>query len=85
MRWINSLDNWTSAINIQILPEEIRTGVLLCNILKFHQPSIDFSGINMTVRSKKPCINNIEKAISVMCQKGIPAKYIPTSEEIYEI
>jgi hypothetical protein len=66
------------------LPEEIRTGVLLCNILKFHCPGLDFTGVNLTVRAKKPCLNNLERAISAMMQKGIPAKYVCTAEEIFE-
>jgi hypothetical protein len=84
VRWINSLDIWTTAITVENLHIEIRTGVLLCNILKFHQPGLDFSGLNLAVRAKKPCINNLEKAVSVMMQKGIPTRYVLTAEEIFE-
>ena len=35
-RWINSIDIWDTAITIENLLEELKTGVLLCNILKFH-------------------------------------------------
>ena len=64
--------------------EELKTGVLLCNILKFHQSNLEFPGLNVQVRSRKPCLNNIEKAISVMYQKGVPSRYIMTAEEIFD-
>ena len=38
----------------------------------------------MQVRTKKPCLNNIEKAISIMFQKGVPSRYILTAEEIFD-
>ena len=47
-------------------------------------PNLDFSGLNPTGRSKKPCMNNIEKALQVMYQKGLPHRYIMTAEEIFE-
>lgn len=84
VRWINSLDIWTTAITIENLHIELRSGVLLCNILKFHQPGLDFSGLNLAVRAKKPCINNLEKAVSVMMQKGIPTRHVLSAEEIFE-
>ena len=36
------------------------------------------------VRSKKPCLNNIEKALQVMYKKGLPHRLIPTADEIFE-
>lgn len=69
---------------MQTLLEDLKTGVLLCNILKFNMPNLDFSGLNTTVRSRKPCLNNIEKALQVMYTKGIPHRYILTAEEIFE-
>ena len=64
--------------------EEFKTGVLLCNILKFHMPNLDFSGVNPNVRAKKQCMNNIEKALQAMYQNGLPHRYILTAEEIFE-
>ena len=62
----------------------MKTGVLLCNILKFHIPNLDFSGVNPNVRAKKLCMNNIEKALSAMYQNGLPSRFILTAEEIFE-
>jgi hypothetical protein len=36
------------------------------------------------VRAKKPCINNLEKAISIMFQKGVPSRYVMSAEEIFD-
>jgi hypothetical protein len=71
-------------VTFENLVDELKTGVLLCNILKFHQPNLDFAGLNTTVRTKKPCINNLEKAISIMYQKGVPSRYVLSAEEIFE-
>ena len=84
VRWINSLDIWQVRVTFENLVDEIKTGVLLCNILKFHQTNLDFSGLSTAVRTKKPCLNNIEKAISVMYQKGVPSRYVLSAEEIFE-
>jgi len=84
VRWINSLDIWHVRLTFENLVEELRTGVLLCHILKFHQTNLDFVGLSTSVRAKKPCLNNLEKAISVMFQKGVPSRYVLTAEEIFE-
>ena len=84
MRWINSNEVWHTELRVDNLVDDLKSGVLLCNILKFHMPNLDFSGVNTAVRSKKPCLNNIEKALQIMYQKGIPSRYILTSDEIYE-
>ena len=84
VRWINSTEVWHTELRVETLIEDLKTGVLLCNILKFHMPNLDFSGLNTTVRSKKPCLNNIEKALQVMYQKGMPHRYILTAEEIFD-
>ena len=84
VRWINSNDIWHSEIRVDSLLDELKTGVLLCNILKFHMPNLDFSGVNPNVRAKKLCMNNIEKALSAMYQNGLPSRYILTAEEIFE-
>lgn len=83
-RWINSADIWDTKIVIDNLVDELKTGVLLCNVLKFHQTNLDFAGLNLAVRSRKPCLNNLEKAIQVMCQKGVPTRYVLTAEEIFD-
>ena len=84
VRWINSNEVWHTELRVDNLIEDLKTGVLLCNILKFHMPNLDFSGVNTAVKSKKPSLNNIEKALQVMYQKAIPSRYILTSEEIFE-
>jgi hypothetical protein len=40
--------------------------------------------LNYKAVSKKACLNNIEKALQVLYQKGAPSRFIPTSEEIFE-
>ena len=84
IRWVNSLDVWPVALKTENMMDELKTGVLLCNILKFHQPNLDFSGVNANVRAKKPCLNNIEKSLSVMYQKGVPSRYVLTADEIFD-
>ena len=84
IRWINSLDVWPTALKIENMLDEIKTGVLLCNILKFHQPNLDFGNINANVKARKPCLNNIEKSLSVMYQKGVPSRYVLTADEIFD-
>jgi hypothetical protein len=66
VRWINSINVWDVAITLDNLPVELRNGVLLCSILKFHQPALEFKGLSVLSRAKQPCINNLEMAISVM-------------------
>lgn len=65
-RWINTLNIWNSFIHVENMVEELKTGVLICNILKFHQPSLDFTGINLKAKAKKQCLNNIEMALSIL-------------------
>ena len=36
VRWINSLDVWQTRVTFENLVDEVKTGVLMCNILKFH-------------------------------------------------
>lgn len=38
----------------------------------------------MQARSRKPCLNNIEKALQILYQKGAPTRLIPTAVEIFE-
>ena len=63
----------------------MRSGILLCELLNFHQPKLNLlNGLNYKAISKKPCLNNIEKAVQVLYQKGAPSRFIPTAEEIFE-
>ena len=64
---------------------EMYSGVLLCQILHFHQPKLQIlHGLNLKARVKNQCINNIEKAITTLYNKSVPFKLIPTAEEIFE-
>lgn len=36
MRWINTLDVCETYLSPDNILEELKTGILLCNILKFH-------------------------------------------------
>mmetsp|Transcript_16014 Transcript_16014/g.24839 ORF Transcript_16014/g.24839 Transcript_16014/m.24839 type:complete len:86 (-) Transcript_16014:2505-2762(-) len=48
IRWINTLNVWSELLTLQNIFEEIRTGVLLCEILHFHQPKLDVTqGLNL--------------------------------------
>ena len=66
VRWINSNEVWHAEVRVDNLIDDLKTGVLMCNILKFHMPNLEFPGLNANVRSKKPCLNNIEKALQIM-------------------
>jgi len=67
---VNTLDVWEQYLTPENILEELKSGVLLCNILKFHQPALDFTGLNPKARARKPCLNNIELALSALYQKG---------------
>ena len=85
IRWINTLRLSRELITIQSIYDEVRTGVLLCEILHFQQPKLDLqAGLNYKAVSKRACINNIEKALQVLYQKSAPIRFIPTAEEIFE-
>ena len=94
VRWINTLDVCENYLQVDTIIEELKSGLLLCNILKFHMPDLDLTGVNEKARAKKQCLNNIERALSILYQKGAPAKCkirramiiidIPTAEEIFE-
>jgi hypothetical protein len=66
--WINSLGIWRE-LSVKEVVSELKTGVLLCKLIKFHQPSIRYVGLNERPKAKNACINNIEKILSVMWQK----------------
>jgi len=53
VRWINTLDIWDAELTTENIIEELKTGILICNILKFHQPKLDFQGLNLKARAKK--------------------------------
>ena len=66
IRWINTLDVCENYLTLENTIEELKSGILLCNILKFHQPNLDFTGVNPKARAKKQCLNNIERALSIL-------------------
>ena len=41
IRWINSLHVWGEELSVQNVIEELKTGVLICQILHFYQPKLD--------------------------------------------
>lgn len=83
---------WDQYLTPDNMLEEIKSGVLLCKVLEFHQPTLDFTGLNAKARARKPCLNNIELALSALYQKGAsprsksPLKFavVPSAEEVYE-
>ena len=85
VRWINTLDISKELLTVHNIIEEIKTGVLICELLNFHSPKLDLlNGLNYKAISKKPCLNNIEKGLQVLFHKGAPSRYIPTAEEVFE-
>ena len=85
MRWINTLDISRELLTINNIIEEMKSGVLICQLLNFHSPKLDLmNGVNLKAISRKQCINNIERALQAMYQKGAPSRFIPTADEIYE-
>ena len=83
IRWLDTLQVWPAAITD--LYHELRSGVMLCGIVKVLVPDANFKGLNRKPRTMRPCVNNIEMALSVIWQRGRPnARRMPTAEEIYE-
>lgn len=74
VRWINTLDVCENYLSLDNILEELKSGILLCNILKFHQPNLDFAGVTEKARAKKQCMNNVERALSILYQKGAPPR-----------
>ena len=84
VRWINTLDVCENYLTLENIIDELKSGIFLCNILKFHQPNLDFTGVNPKARAKKQCLNNIERALSILYQKGAAPRFVPTADEIFE-
>jgi thiol-disulfide isomerase/thioredoxin len=81
--WLDTLH--VSPAPIGDLYRELRSGVLLCGIVKTLVPDAIFKSINTRPRTMRPAINNIEQALAVIWQKGRPnARRMPTSKEIFE-
>ena len=74
VRWVNTLDVCETYLSADNILEELKTGILLCNILKFHQPNLDFTGVTEKARAKKQCMNNVERSLSILYQKGAPSR-----------
>ena len=83
IRWLDTLQVWPAPVTD--LYRELRSGVMLCRIVQVLVPDADFKGINRKPRTMRPAVNNIEKALSVIWQRGRPnARRMPTAEEIFE-
>ena len=70
IRWLDTLQVWPAPVTD--LYRELRSGVMLCSIVKVLVPDADFKGINRKPRTMRPAVNNIEKALSVIWQRGDP-------------
>jgi len=70
VRWVNTLDIWDGYLSTENIIEETKSGMILCKILKFHYSNLDFTGISQKAIAKNQCINNIERALSILFQKG---------------
>lgn len=83
IRWLDTLQVWPAPITD--LYRELRSGVMLCGIVKVLVPDANFKGMNRKPRTMRPAVNNIEMALSVIWQRGRPnARRMPTAEEIFE-
>ena len=75
VRWINTLDVWSQLLTVQNILDEVKSGVLLCELIHCHQPKLDvLQGLNTKAVSRKACTNNIERALQVLFQKGAPTR-----------
>lgn len=85
MRWIDSLH--VSESRVTSLADACRTGMLLVRLLQacMPRPPPELArGLFERACTKKTCLLNLEKALSVVWKLGLPVPHIPSAEQIYE-
>eukprot|EP00949_MAST-11_sp_MAST-11-sp1_P000941 g941.t1 len=81
--WIDSLQVWPKPV--EDLFREMRTGLLLCNMVQKLIPGLRMKGLNPRPRTMRPAVNNIEKALTVIWQEGQPnSRRMPSAAEVFE-
>ncbi len=63
--WLNYLKIWRP-LAMDSLVSSFKSGVLLCKIIQFHQPTIKFLGLNEKAIARNACTANIEKGLAEM-------------------
>eukprot|EP00929_Paragymnodinium_shiwhaense_P051127 TRINITY_DN25750_c0_g1_i1.p1 TRINITY_DN25750_c0_g1~~TRINITY_DN25750_c0_g1_i1.p1 ORF type:complete len:858 (-),score=156.32 TRINITY_DN25750_c0_g1_i1:202-2775(-) len=87
VKWINYLCGglgWTP-LTVDRFFDDLRSGLVLCRIVERLVPSEDFSvGLNLRPKSQKPCIANIDRALTVVWKQGVHASQMCTAADVYE-
>ena len=81
--WLNSLEVWP--VPITDVYQEMRNGLMLCNLMMILIPGCKITGTNGRPRTRGPALRNIEKGLTVMWQHCQPnARRMPSAAEICE-
>jgi len=78
-RWLSSVLE-EKKLNVENLAEACKTGVLLAKTLEHYGCSL--SGVIYKPAAKKSCLHNLELVLSFIWKKGVPARMMPTAEEL---
>jgi len=85
IRWVNCMHVWHSEVTMLSLAEEIRTGLLLCNLMQRLVPGTSYRGLNKRPLSRKPCVANLEQAIGVIWRSGrVNNTRVPSADDVYD-
>jgi hypothetical protein len=84
-RWVNSLHIWEDDVEPHTVASQLQTGLLLCSLMKHLMPETKYHSLNQKPRSRKPMMQNIEQALSVVLQKGsnVNTRRVPSAEQLY--
>lgn len=81
--WLNSLEVWP--VPITDIYQEMRNGLMLCNLMMALIPGLKIRGLNGRPRTRGPALRNTEKALMAMWQHCQPnARRMPSAAEICE-
>lgn len=88
VRWINYLCGgylgWTPLTPDNLL-DDLKTGLVLCRIVERLVPSADFTrGLNMRPKTRKTCVQNIDRALQVVWKQGINSSQMCTADDFYD-
>ena len=81
MLWLNSLEVWP--VPITDLYQEMRNGLMLCNMMICLIPGCTITGTNGRPRTRGPALRNIEKGLTIMWQHCQPnARRMPSAGKL---
>ena len=84
MLWLNSLEVWP--VPITDLYQEMRNGLMLCNMMMCLIPGCKITGTNGRPRTRGPALRNIEKGLTVMWQHCQPnARRMPSAGKLKKV